>query len=771
MTQPLSFFLFAYWHDPRWKLFVGASVKIRDLAINLAAMGHQVTLFLPKYGFSEKELPVTVIEIPLLNVPGLRSLSFNVLLLFFLIRRWRSLQPDIVYLRRTSLITPLLFAAMKRARFFLEVNDDPFVSRREEGSRIRHWARSFLSEALDRINIRSADRCFVISGAVIEKIKRRMPAVPPGKMIIMPSGANTDLMRPMDKEDACRQIGLDGSHRYIGFAGTLLAHQGLGHLIEAASAIIKAVPAARFLIVGDGPMKKTLQEQTRAKKLKNFFIFTGEVDYEFLPLWINAMDVCVAPYCGDAGLRSPVKIFDYLACGKSIVASNVPGITGIFKDAPLVSLVTPDSPVSLARVICEAVVPLPPTKEERGAACQWIRERFDRRMTAKLVADEAAAMATPTITVLHVIGSAGFGGGERYLLDLIRFSSRPFRHVAAVPYAGPLSQSMDAAGNTCRIINMPLRPSISGILGLRRFNREAGADIIHSHGFRANLYGRLAALITGKPHVATIHVSLYDYRETAPARRRLYRCVEKWSSPITRRFICISEAMATDTRKLGIKADKIVVIGNGVDPERFSGKYDCARIKKRFGIYDQGPVIGTVGRMVAEKGQVHLIRALSVLKSDFPDLVCLFVGEGSLLEYLKQETLVEGVSDMCRFTGPVAEIEAVYPVLDLFVLPSLREPFGLSLLEAMASGVTVLATDSGGPSEYIRSGVNGLLVPPGNPQAMAEGIKKILSDQTLRKVLAGEGKRTVTERFNVRKTAEKIGEVYSSCLYHIPHMK
>jgi len=267
------FFLFAYWYDPRWRLFVGASVKIRDLARNLADMGHQVTLFLPKYGFPKTGLPFNIIEVPLLNVPGLRSISFNMFLFFYLLRYWRSLRPDVVYLRRTSLIAPLLYAKLRRARFFFEVNDDPFVKQREEGGLMKYRLRSFLSEFLDRVNLYMADRCFVISQAVIDKIKIRMPAVSSGKMVVMPSGANTDLMRQMEKQDMCHEIGLDSSNRYVGFVGTLLAHQGLGFLVEAGWSIIHAVPEARFLIIGDGPIKKALMAQVEEMKLETFFSF------------------------------------------------------------------------------------------------------------------------------------------------------------------------------------------------------------------------------------------------------------------------------------------------------------------------------------------------------------------------------------------------------------------------------------------------------------------------------------------------------------------
>lgn len=390
--KPISYHIFAYWHDARWKRFVGAAVKIRDLAGNLAADGHDVRLFVPKYGFSETDWPFTITEIPLIDLPGLRSISYNVFLLIYLIAHRSSLRPDIVYLRRTSLVSPLIYARAKGVPFFFEVNDDPFTGPVKEEKKGLNRLRSLPAKILDRLNILSADRCFVISEPLIKKIKDRLPHVEAGKMIVMPSGANTDLMHPLDRLSACRRIGLEADKQYIGFVGTLLSHQGLFDLVEAMPAIIDAQPAARCLIVGQGPEREALQARVIQKRLDPFFMFAGEIDYDFLPVWINAMDVCVAPYTADAGLRSPVKIFDYLACGRPVAASNLPGVTDVFKSAPLLHLIPPGSPQMLKQTVCEVLSSAYPTMAERKRSHQWIRDRFDRRIMAGRVSDEADRM-------------------------------------------------------------------------------------------------------------------------------------------------------------------------------------------------------------------------------------------------------------------------------------------------------------------------------------------------------------------------------------------
>ncbi|NOY70453.1 MAG: glycosyltransferase family 4 protein, partial [Deltaproteobacteria bacterium] len=131
-------------------------------------------------------------------------------------------------------------------------------------------------------------------------------------------------------------------------------------------------------------------------------------------------------------------------------------------------------------------------------------------------------------------------------------------------------------------------------------------------------------------------IMLYDYIDTPAWKKWLYMAVEKATSPVTSRFICISPAMAKDTGRLGVSRQKISIIHNGVDLKRFCpGKRNRA-FAHRLGISKSGPVIGTVGRMVTEKGQVYLIDALPELMRRFPDITCLFVGDGPLLSFLKK---------------------------------------------------------------------------------------------------------------------------------------
>ncbi|MCP4681813.1 MAG: glycosyltransferase [Desulfobacterales bacterium] len=366
------------------------------------------------------------------------------------------------------------------------------------------------------------------------------------------------------------------------------------------------------------------------------------------------------------------------------------------------------------------------------------------------------------VAVLHILSSADIAGGERYLLDLIKYADETIKHLIILPYPGPLTQALEDHKYYYTIVNMKKKFSIRSILALVQYLKKNNVDIIHTHGYRANFYGGIASILGGTKIISTIHVSLYDYVDTPLLVRCVYILLERIFSHKTSTLICISNAMKGDMIKLGIDPRKIVVIPNGVDLERFYPRPAEERIKSQLGFNKQDMLIGTVGRMVTEKGQIYLLEALKYLKAEWKNLKCLFVGKGPMLPQLKKLARDSGLEDMCIFPGIRNDIELIYPMLELFVLPSIREPFGLVLLEAMASGVPVLATASGGPLDFINTGINGVLVPPKDSKALAQNISNLLRNKNRAEAIAVEGKKTVENEFSVKETVKKIQEVYFS---------
>jgi len=375
--------IFAYWHDKGWKKFVGATVKIWDLAHNTAGLGNRVALFLPKYDFPADRLPFQMIQIPLLDLPLLRSLSFNFFLALYLIRYFFKLKPDVVYIRRGISILPVIFAKLKKAALLYEINDDPYPERNVSGSNpVRRFDR-WLSLKTDEASLSFCDAAFVITREIRDKIITVRSNINSEKLHILPSGTNTDLYKPLDQKWCRKKLGLKIYAHHVGFIGTLLAHQGVDVLIEAAPSVLASFPDVAFVIIGEGPLAEIWRERVRAKSLQIHFVFTGQIDYAETPLWINAMDVCTAPFLKRAGLRSPVKIFDYMACGKPVVASRIPGTTDIFEGSGAILLIEPENKELLAKAIVD-ILNDPETANRMGVTGRKLVEKhFDRKVLTK----------------------------------------------------------------------------------------------------------------------------------------------------------------------------------------------------------------------------------------------------------------------------------------------------------------------------------------------------------------------------------------------------
>lgn len=389
VNKGLKILIFAYWHDKGWKGFVGATVKIWDLTHHAVALGHPVVLFLPKYHFPRENLPFRLVEIPLLDIPLVRALSFNLFLALHLIRYYSTLKPDVVYIRRGMSLIPSLFARFKKALLLYEVNDDPYPDQTDLPigpiDRFNRW----LSVKTDEVSLVWCDAAFVITPEIRDKISRALPRLDRRKLYILPSGANTDLYHPLDKSQCRSKLNLEPSKKYVGFMGTLLDHQGVDVLIDAALSVLQSTPNAFFVIIGEGPMKDKWRRRVDDLSIQKDFLFTGQIDYEETPMWINAMDVCTAPFLIKAGFRSPVKIFDYMACGRPVVASRIPGTTDIFMGSDAIRLIEPENNDALAAAIVDILADDEKANAMGTKGRRLVETHYDRKVLAKKIQDEA----------------------------------------------------------------------------------------------------------------------------------------------------------------------------------------------------------------------------------------------------------------------------------------------------------------------------------------------------------------------------------------------
>jgi glycosyltransferase involved in cell wall biosynthesis len=369
------------------------------------------------------------------------------------------------------------------------------------------------------------------------------------------------------------------------------------------------------------------------------------------------------------------------------------------------------------------------------------------------------------VVVAELAGSAAYGGGERYLELLFeRLDRTQYRPLLICPEPGSFVGRMEARGVETHLVHLAPLFNPFALWRLTRLLVQQRVTILQTHGARSNFYGRIAGRLAGVPVIiSTVHNSLKDY-EVRPLKRWLYMYLLRLTLPLVHRIICVSDSNRRDLiEECSAVAAKTQTVYNGVDPSAFSSQPDRQTVRKELGT-TQGPVLVTIGRLADQKGHRYLLQALPRLLETWPQLCCLFVGEGELRDALHHMAIDLGVEQACRFVGVRADIADILAAADLFVLPSLSEGFPFVLLEALAMGCPIVASRVNGIPELIEEGKTGFLVPAREPQALALAIQKLLSDPAAASRMGAAGRTVVREQFTADRMVAKTTAIFDAAV-------
>jgi glycosyltransferase involved in cell wall biosynthesis len=233
-------------------------------------------------------------------------------------------------------------------------------------------------------------------------------------------------------------------------------------------------------------------------------------------------------------------------------------------------------------------------------------------------------------------------------------------------------------------------------------------------------------------------------------------------TPSMDRLIVPSESIQRKVVAEGRVGARFAVIPNGVDLARFASPAPRCALRREFGIPASAFLLGVVARLELEKGHRYLIEAMPAILAGAPDTWLAIVGEGSSLGPLRALASALGVSHRVIFTGRREDVSALTADLTVAVLPSLREAQGISILEAMARRVPVVASGVGGIPEVITSGVDGVLVPPADPSALADAVLELLGDGALRRRIGEAGYATVRDRYSIAAQVQRTERIYDA---------
>lgn len=368
-------------------------------------------------------------------------------------------------------------------------------------------------------------------------------------------------------------------------------------------------------------------------------------------------------------------------------------------------------------------------------------------------------MSPRPIKVLQLISRLPVGGAEDLVAAMVR-GLDPARFQVQAATIGPLGQvgeELLREGYPVTALNLDLKgtPFFRLVGAVRQLLRARQPDILHTHLYHPNLYGRLAALgLPLKGVVASVHNS-YN-------RVKLHRSVWNYLlSFTTDRVLVSSPQVWQDVRRWDrVPEGKLAVIPYGVKLKEVETSLSPSEAKKCLGI--SGFVVGTLGRLEEQKGHRHLLAAVPVLSRQIPDLTVLLVGEGREEKTLENQARELGVSHLVRFLGTRRDLALVFRAMDLFVLPSLWEGLPLALLLAMAAGLPVVGTQVSGICEVITAGMNGRLVPPGDPLALAQAVLELYRRPEGRRRLGEAAKETVARHYSQEAMLHRLEALYLS---------
>jgi glycosyltransferase involved in cell wall biosynthesis len=364
------------------------------------------------------------------------------------------------------------------------------------------------------------------------------------------------------------------------------------------------------------------------------------------------------------------------------------------------------------------------------------------------------------LRLLHVLSGCTVGGCEQHTLSLLSRLDRE-RYEPWLAYfeaepddAAPMAPLFRAAGVRTVDLGARRRTDPKALLRFGRLLGRVRFDVVHAHSFRTEL----AAVFWGKllrrapTVVRTVH-NTDDFYARAP-----YSILARASAAGLDRIVVISDAVGRHVRTVGrLRSDKLLRIYYGLDVTAWAGRNGAIA-----DVDGRPPTIGVVARLAPQKGHRVLFDALPRVRERIPDLRVRVVGheELSTVAELRAYAELRGVGDCVRFEGFRADVAELLQELDLFVLPSLWEGFGLVLLEAMAAGRPVVASSVGPVPEIVLDGETGLLVPPGDPVRLADAIVCVLADRSLGDRLGRAGRARVEQRFALDDMVSRTDRLY-----------
>lgn len=360
--------------------------------------------------------------------------------------------------------------------------------------------------------------------------------------------------------------------------------------------------------------------------------------------------------------------------------------------------------------------------------------------------------------IIHLDSGKSWRGGQQQVRLLAQgLRGRPVEQLLLVQHAGPLAAHLKDSGLRVEELDFTSEVSPRALLHLCRAIRRFQPDLLHAHDSKTLGLAAVAKKVTSSWRLVASRRVAFSIRGNP-----LWRFKYVWSVD---RIIAVSAQVKNGMIQDGVPDSKISLVYDGAEFKPSSGLPQTReRSRKRWGIEPGSFLVGSIGSLTREKGHEHLIRAWPEILRNLPSARLLLVGDGSLRPQLEAFARELHLHSSLVFTGFQANLEEIWPALDLLVFPSLEEGLGSTLLSAMGQHVPVCASRTGGIPEVVRDGETGLLFPPANPRAISAAVIRLSQERELASRLTQAAFSHVMENFQVERLVDGTYNVYEEVL-------
>jgi glycosyltransferase involved in cell wall biosynthesis len=369
--------------------------------------------------------------------------------------------------------------------------------------------------------------------------------------------------------------------------------------------------------------------------------------------------------------------------------------------------------------------------------------------------------AATRVKIAHLVIAGDVAGGQIVALRLA-LAARDAGHepLFLVPGPGPFVDLLRAEELGVHTLDLNRLFRVRGAVRLREVLRRERVDVLHTHtAVAANVVSRVVGRLAGVKVVSHMHIE--NHFRANPVARALYSTLDTWSARLASAILVVSDDTRRALERQGYPPASMETVHNGIEIPQPAG----SDLRDELGVPADAPLVGSVARLCDVKGQRELIDALALLADGSADTRLLLVGDdleagGGYRRALEQRAEERGVRDRVLFTGHRGDVPSVLATLDVFVLPSWIEGLPMTVLEAMAHSRPVVATPVGGTAEAVADGETGLLVPPRDPQRLAEALHSLIADPDRARAMGEAGYRRVAEHFDARGMERRVLDVY-----------